>query len=84
MGEDGGGKADLAPILVAEGIREFLAVETDLPGQQAELLERAAIIFGDGGVVLARKSEIRERAIVVELNEIRAAVDGVLGKPIRR
>ena len=64
---------------VAKCVGEFLAVEADLPGQQAELLERAAIEFGDGGVVFARQSEKGNWAVVVELDEIRAAVGGAWG-----
>ena len=60
VGEDGGGELGLVPIVRAKRVGEPLAVEADLPRQQAALLEQAPSEFRDGGLVVARQGEQRE------------------------
>ena len=79
MGEDGGGFLGFAPIVVAEGIGEALAVETNLPGEQAVGFERAARVFGNGGGVNAGESGERELAVVIELDEFVVLFGGIFG-----
>src|SRR6202008_1209865 len=71
MRQNCGGKPDLAPIAVVKCVGKFLTVQANLPWEQTVLLERAAIEFCDGGIVLARQSQEWKLAVVVELDKVR-------------
>src|SRR5580704_6414006 len=72
MRQNRGRKPHLAPIVVVECVGKLLTVQANLPWEQTVLLERTAIEFCDGGIVLARQSQEWKLAVVVELDKIRA------------
>src|ERR1700730_2176849 len=73
MGERGRGELCFVPVMVVESVRQTFAVKPHLPGKDTVLLERAAIEFQNRVIVVAREGGKRERAVVVEFDEIRGA-----------
>jgi hypothetical protein len=63
-------KSYLAPVTLAECIRQPLAVEADLPGKQTVGLKRPPRVFSNGGSVNTGKRSERELTVVVEMNKL--------------
>ena len=84
-GQVGGGQAHLLPVTIAERRRQFLAVDANLPRQNAGAFQFCFGKFRDGGLVITRQRIKRKLSIAIEKKEM-IAVFGlrILLKPIQR